>query len=259
MNQAFPIPSVMLATPCYGGMVTQFYMQSVMALSAEATRVGLPLSLALLGQDALITRSRNTLVARFLRSDATHLLFVDADIAFEAQDVLRVLGHRKEVVGALYPVRQLVWDAATMGRVRSGEPVALAALRYVGEPCGEPNPDGLLPARYAGTGFLLIARTAVERLIAAYPETRCRHNHVANGNEPEEAWALFDCLIDRETGDYLSEDFAFCSRWRAIGGALWLDPTVRLTHAGMSEFRGRPDLRWAPARSGAAAPEPVGN
>ena len=251
MNQAAPL-SVMLATPCYGGLVTQLYMQSVLALSTEASRIGLPLRLALLGQDALITRSRNTLVARFLRSDATHLLFVDADIAFEAPDVIRLLSHRKEVVGAPYPVRQHVWDSGTMGLVHAGEPVSCAALRYVGEPCGDAGADGLLPARYAGTGFLLIARTAIERLVTAYPETRCRHNHVASGGEPEEAWALFDCLIDRETGDYLSEDFAFCARWRATGGELWLDPAVRLTHAGMSEFRGRPDLRWAGGRPGSA-------
>ena len=253
MDEVASIPSVMLATPCYGGLVTQLYMQSVMALSAEASRVGLPLSLALLGQDALITRSRNTLVARFLRSDATHLLFVDADIAFAASDVFALLTRRKEVVGAPYPVRQLAWDAATMARVRAGEPVALAALRYVGEPCGNIGTDGLLPARYAGTGFLLIARTAIDRLIAAYPETRCRHNHVAGGGAPEEAWALFDCVIDRDTGDYLSEDFAFCARWRGIGGTLWLDPSVRLTHAGMSEFEGRPDLRWPHRPSEAVA------
>ncbi len=245
------IPNVMLATPCYGGLVTQVYMQSVMALTTEASRIGLPLSLALLGQDALITRSRNTLVARFLRSQATHLLFVDADIAFAPGDVLRLLGHRREVIGAPYPVRQHVWDASTMSQVRAGEPVAFAALRYVGEPSGEMTADGLLPARYAGTGFLLIARTALEKLIAAYPETRCRHNHVAARTEAEEAWALFDCLIDRNTGDYLSEDFAFCARFRAIGGELWLDPSIRLTHAGMSEFNGRPDLRWKEARGSA--------
>ena len=237
-------PNVMLATPCYGALVTQVYMQSVLALTTEAQRTGLPLSLALLGQDALITRSRNTLVARFLASEATHLLFVDADIAFAPNDVFRLLRHGKEVIGAPYPVRQHVWDAATMREVQAGEPVAFATLRYVGEPSGELTPEGLLPARYAGTGFLLIARSALEKLIAAYPETRCRHNHVAARAEPEEAWALFDCLIDRDTGDYLSEDFAFCTRFRAIGGELWLDPAIRLTHAGMSEFAGRPDLRW---------------
>ncbi len=243
MNEA-SIPRVMLATPCYGGVVTQLYMQSVLALTTEASRIGLPLTLALLGQDALITRSRNTLVARFLRSDATHLLFVDADIAFGPADVLRLLGHRKEVIGAPYPVRSHVWDAGTMAQIRGGEPVASASLRYVGEPCGEMGADGLLPARYAGTGFLLIARTVLDKLIAAYPETRCRHNHVAARAEAEEAWALFDCLIDRDTGDYLSEDFAFCARVRAMGSEVWLDPHICLTHAGMSEFGGRPDLRW---------------
>lgn len=246
MNDA-NTPHLMLATPCFGGMVTQAYMQSVLALTMEASRAGIPFSLALLGQDALITRSRNTLLARFRASTASHLLFVDADIAFEAADALRLLASGKDVVGALYPVRQHVWDAQTVARVHQGEPVSTASLRYVGEPLGDSGPDGLLPARYAGTGFLLLARRAIERLVAAHPETRCRHSHVADGAAPAEVHALFDCVIDAESQDYLSEDFAFCARWRALGGEIWLDPSVRLLHAGMSEFTGRPDLRYGAA------------
>ncbi len=235
---------VFVATPCYGGSVTQTYMQSVLALMTEAAAADIEVSIGLLGQDALITRSRNTLAARFMRSTATHLLFVDADIGFRADDVFRLLGSRKEVVGGLYPLRTRQWDARSVARARSGEPLASASLDYVGEWFGEPDENGLISAVHAGTGFLMISRHAMERLIASYPETRCLHGHVA-GQPPLEVFALFDCLIDPETRLYLSEDYAFCSRWRAIGGEIWLDTRSRLAHCGMSEFIGRPDLRWS--------------
>ena len=239
-----------VATPCYGGVVTQSYMEAVFALALEAASRGLRLSLAMLGQDALITRSRNTLVGRFRETDATHLLFVDADIGFEPEDVFRLLSHERDVVGGLYPVRASIWDDAARSRLDRGEGPETAGFRYVGEPTGPAGADGLVPARYAGTGFLLISRHAIERLVDAHPETRCRHAHVATRSDRPEApeaaaefHALFDCLIDPTTRAYLSEDFAFCSRWRTIGGTVWLDPTLSLSHHGMGEFRGAPAVR----------------
>ena len=241
-----------VGTPCYGGVVTQPYMEAVFSLALAAASAGLRLSLTTLGQDALITRSRNTLVQRFRRTDATHLLFADADIGFAPEDVFRLLEHGRDVVGGLYPIRASFWDDAARHRVEQGEDPETAAFRYVGEPSGSPSPNGLVPARYAGTGFLLISRDAIERLIEAHPETRCRHLHVAQAGDrgdattqPDDAelYALFDCLIDPETRAYLSEDYAFCSRWRAIGGTIWLDPTLTLSHHGMGEFRGKPAVR----------------
>ena len=227
---------------------------ATVALAIEAARLGLRLSLAMLGQDALITRSRNTLVGRFRGTDATHVLFVDADIGFSPEDVFRLVSHGHDVIGGLYPVRASIWDDAARARLQGGEDPETAAFRYVGEPSGPVGSDGLVPARYAGTGFLLISRGAIERLVDAYPETRCRHGHVAAGRERVEAGsgavlaefhALFDCLIDPTTRAYLSEDFAFCARWRAIGGTVWLDPTLSLSHHGMGEFRGSPAARFS--------------
>ena len=243
-----------VATPCYGGVVTQRYMEAVFALALEAARRGLRLSLAMLGQDALITRSRNTLVGQFRGTDATHLLFADADIGFAPDDVFRLLGHGRDVIGGLYPVRASIWDDAARVRFDAGESPETAAFRYVGEPSGPAGSDGLLPARYAGTGFLLISRHAIERLVDAHPETRCRHSHVTAGGDGRDAGpatdipefhALFDCLIDPATRAYLSEDFAFCARWRAIGGMIWLDPALSLSHHGMGEFRGSPAARFS--------------
>ena len=237
-------PHVFIATPCYGGLVTQTYMQSVLSLVVSAHQIKTEFTLGLLGQDALITRSRNTLVAQFLRSKATHLLFVDADIGFGVNDVMRLVSSGRHVVGGLYPLRATRWDDRSLARVRGGEPLASAGLDYVGEPFGEPNEDGFVQAKYAGTGFLLISRYAFTEMIDKYPETLCQHAHVASQDGPFHVHALFDCLIDPDTGHYLSEDYAFCSRWRRIRGEIWLDTRSELSHCGMSEFVGNPIARW---------------
>jgi hypothetical protein len=247
-------PHIHVATPCYGGLVTQSYMQSVLRLMQHAATAGFDLSLSLLGNDSLITRSRNTLVARFLdQPEATHLLFIDADIGFAPEQVERMVRARRDVVAGLYPLKMNDWDEAARGRLAAGEAFESAALRYVGliEEGARPDAQGLVRGTYAGTGFLLIARAALLRMIEAYPETHYRaiQSWPPRPESPQQ-YALFECMIEPETRIYLSEDYSFCRRWRDIGGEIWLDTIGSLTHSGACDFTGRPEVRWP----GGAAP-----
>ena len=243
-------PHIFLATPCFGGLVTTGYMQSVLALVQVAGEAGFDLSHALLGHDALITRCRSTLLGSFMDSAATHLLFVDSDIAFAPAQVVRLLRAGKDFVAGMYPIKSLNWGQATRHRYQHGETDAAACLLYVGRPCDPPereSEDGLVTAIYAGTGFMMVTREAVARMIEAYPETRYRAIHawpLPTGPEPDR-YALFDTMILPETGEYLSEDYAFCHRWRAVGGRIWLDTKSRLTHIGSFEYCGNPAGRFA--------------
>ncbi|NOG73234.1 hypothetical protein [Roseicella sp. DB1501] len=245
--------NVVVATPCFGAMVHQDYMLSVIRLMRYAALQGIGLGLEMLGHDSLITRSRNTLLGRFLdMPEATHLLFVDADIAFEPEQLGRMLAAGKDLVAGLYPIKAIRWDAAARARLDAGEAPETAPLLYVGTPAAgaAAERDGdFVTAEYAGTGFMLIRRAAIERMIAAYPETRYRAIHAfAPGARPRpELHALFESVIDRETGTYLSEDFTFCQRWRAIGGKVWLDTAGRLTHVGAHDYAGQPAPRYAGA------------
>ena len=238
---------IFIATPCYGGMVSQTYMESILALTAEAPSAQLSLTLGLVGQDALITRSRNTLLAQFMTTEASHILFVDADIGFSPSQVFRLLKAKRDLIGALYPLRACHWGKASQTRLANGEPLTTAGLEYVGQPDGAVDHDGFGRGDFAGTGFLLISRSAIKRMIAGFPDTRCRHGHVL-GARDSEIYALFDCLIDPVSRLYLSEDYAFCARWRALGGEVWLDTQARLTHCGMSEFQGDFKQRFRPCQ-----------
>ena len=242
-------PHIKIATPCYGGLVTQLFMLSVVRLLQEGHALGFDVSLSLLGGDALVSRARSTLVAAFMDApEATHLLFIDADISFEPQQVKRLLDADKEFVGAFYPMKLVDWQRLPQRCVEGGESLETAGLSYVGTLCQgeELRQDGdFATARYAGGGFQLITRQAIQRMFDAYPETHFAATHVyppppaASPN----LYALFESMIDPGNQTYISEDYAFCRRWRQLGGEIWLDLQSRLTHTGPQSFVGNFSVR----------------
>jgi hypothetical protein len=239
---------IFLATPCYGGVVTVGYFHSIVNLMMHGVANRLPITVETLANESLIPRARNSLVAKFLASpQATHLLFVDADIAFEPAHLTRLLALDADIAACMYPLKQFFWDDAAVSRARAGELISTAALRYVGAPCtgdaAERNGD-FVSATYAGTGFMLIARRALARLVDAHPELHYSAAHVPAGAPPEYLYALFDTCIDPATGHYLSEDYTFCARWRALGGKIWLDTSSALTHTGSHAYVGDPATRF---------------
>ncbi|WP_240759389.1 hypothetical protein [Lichenicoccus roseus] len=239
-------------------------MQSVIGVMRCAANDGYDVTLGLLGQDALITRSRNTLLAHFMAlRQATHILFVDGDISFQPALVRDLLAFGKPLCAATYPLKTHYWDEATRLRLERGEPPEAAGLRYVGELCmnAEAERDGAFAtARYAGTGFMLIARAVIERMMQAYPETSYRSVHSYADQHPDSdlhPFALFECMIDPASRIYLSEDFAFCQRWRALGGQVWLETRSSLTHSGPADFVGQPARVFEASLTRPAGPEPA--
>ncbi len=246
-------PEIYLATPAYGGQVTTAYMLSVLDLTRTAPEMGFDVSVNLLGKDSLITRSRNTLVAHFLGgSTASHMMFIDADIGFRPAQVKRMLDFDADVVAGMYPLKALRWEQPAT--LKHPEDPRTALLHYVGQfETGDAlaTRDGFVTGVYCGTGFMLMKRSVLERMVAAHPETAYRsdHVHTASGAGGGAAHALFECLIDPDTGEYLSEDFGFCRRWRALGGTLWLDTLGSLSHTGPIDFVGDPAARFWPPRA----------
>jgi hypothetical protein len=188
--------------------------------------------------DSLLPASRNIIAAEFMARPAlTHLLWVDADMSWAQADVLRLLDHDLDLVAGLY---------------RRKHPVE----RYdFGElPGAEPDPaTGLLEAHCVGTGFMLTKRCVYERMAAAYPERRIvnAHGMYRGEGDPEiEAFDLFPPLLTVD-GTYSAEDISFCWLWRAIGGRVWADVTLKLGHLGGMMYLGDPQSLIVPG------PQPV--
>jgi len=240
---AAPPVKLVVATPCFGGQISVLYAASLFKLQqAIAAYRGFSLNVLFKDGDALITRARASLLSQFLDDPAaTHLLFIDADIGFEPDQVLRLIECGADMCAAVYPIKRIDWDKVkdVIGSGRS-DPGA-AALQYVFEvenPNAVIQTAGFIKVRYAGTGFLMIRRQALERMCANYPQLRYRRDHsVDAATASENRFALFECLIG-EDGTYLSEDFAFCKRWTDMGGEIWADLKSKLRHIGPIAFNG---------------------
>jgi hypothetical protein len=235
--------NLVIATPCFGGQISALYATSLFKLQARLRSYkDLNLKIMFKDGDALITRARASLVSQFLDDPtATHLLFIDADIGFEPEQVLRLIQCGADMCAAVYPIKQIDWGRvkATIEAARPNP--AAAALKYVFEvddPDAVVEKSGFLKVRYAGTGFLMIQRTALQRMCAQFPQLRYQRDHSVDAAvTSDNRFALFECMI-AEDGTYLSEDFAFCKRWTDMGGEIWADLASKLNHVGPMTFRG---------------------
>lgn len=222
-----------IGIPCYGGMVSEPTMTSLLRFVLLASRMNMHWSLDTMVNESLIPRGRNNLMAKMMTNKAaTHFMFIDADIRFQPESIFQMLSYEKEVIGGLYPKKTI--------------PTA-----YVINLLPQTKIQGdIFTVDTMGTGFLLFRRDVYEKLIAAHPETKYVDD-VGLGKQYEPTmYAIFDCKID-EKGHYLSEDWLFCRRWQAIGGEIWAHGKVLLNHVGHYEYQG--DLSKMPKFEGAKA------
>ncbi len=234
-----PRTHIVIGTPCFGGQVTNLYASSLLKLQhVLGQQKKIDLTVLMLGGDALITRARQNIVAQFMEmQEATHLLFIDADIGFEPEQFFRILNFDADMTAAIYPTKRIDWDKVRAAVQSGKENLDKAALSYVMEfvPLKEAAlKNGFAKVRFAGTGFLMIKREVIVKMAARHPELKYARENRADDSLKDSSWrfALFNCMIDPATGVYLSEDFSFCRRWVDMGGEIWADLQSRLTHTG---------------------------
>ena len=212
-----------IGIPCYGGMMSEPTVTSLLKFVLMASRAGLNWSLDTMVNESLITRGRNNLMAKMMTNTvATHFMFIDADIRFEAESIFQMLAYEKEVIGGLYPKKSIPTNYVIN---------LLPQTKIQGD---------VFTVDTMGTGFLIFRRDVYEKLCAAHPETKYVDD-VGLGKQYEPTmFAIFDTEID-EKGHYLSEDWLFCRRWQKIGGEIWAHSKTLLNHIGHYEFRGSLD------------------
>ncbi len=239
--------TILVATPCYGGQIFQGYMHSILQLQRICDKIGWNLVVKTHGNESLIPRGRNLYVAMTLGvPQITHLLYIDADITFNPECVVRMIQEDKDITAALYPKKGLNFSKIRDVSIKNPDMDTLKLEHichdYVLNVDGGniPIQRGFIKCKYVGTGFMLIKREVIEKMIEAYPETKY-NNDIAGYDTPElrnNFYALFDCIIHPESKRYLSEDYLFCERWSKIGGEIWADITAQLTHTGTYDFKG---------------------
>lgn len=242
-----------VATPMYGGQCTGMYTKSTNDLAIACTRYDIEVRFYYLFNESLITRARNYCVDEFLRSDCTHMLFIDSDIGFNYKDVLTLM-HLSEddekygIITGGYPKKTIAWEKIKVA-VEHGfadkNPFNLEHFvgDYVFNPAEGVTEFSLfepVEIREGGTGFMMIHRKVFERYAKAYPELSYKPDHVRSEHfdGTREITAFFDCVIDPKTKRYLSEDYMFSQYAREIGIKIWLCPWMQLKHVGTYTFGG---------------------
>jgi hypothetical protein len=240
--------SIFVATPMYGGMNHGMFAKSCLDLQNMCLQYGIPIRFSFIFNESLITRARNYLVDEFLRSDSTHLLFLDSDIHYDPRDVIAMLALDKDVIGAPYPKKAINWDAvkAAIGRnpnIEAGE-LEKVVGNFVFNPVQGTEKFSVtepLEVMELGTGFMMVKRDVFAKFREAYPELHYKPDHVGQANFDGKRYihAYFDTVIDHGVSDrYLSEDYMFCQYWRKIGGQVWLCPWMKTHHIGTYAFTG---------------------
>ena len=209
---------VHICTPCYGGMMTEQTFMSFIKWSNTCRQLGLEWTMETMTNESLISRARNTLVAKFLANpDSTHLMFIDADIGWEPWHLLVLLNRDVDVIGGLYPMKTL--------------PVKWVVNGFDG---AEEGPDGLQEVSKTGTGFMLVKRHVFDKL-NSHPAVRPFNNDIGLPKELDQHLKTYYDTAVRENR-YYSEDWTFCENWRDLGGKIWVDKRVLLRHTGTFVF-----------------------
>ncbi len=243
-----PKPHLFIATPMYGGMCAGKYTAGLIKLIPALEARGWKYTFLFRFNESLIDRARNALAANFLVSDSTHLLFIDADIGFEAEDVLAMVDADKEIICGIYPSKAINWFSVS-DAVKRGVPhnelylhTGTWVVNFVDYKDGETVTNNKpFEIWNGGTGMMLVKRevfTTLEKTVERY-----RVNEMDDIMRKFEGVGIprfFATSVDPASGVLLSEDYHFCRLWRDVGGKIWAAPWVNLSHVGTYIFEGRP-------------------
>jgi hypothetical protein len=206
-----------IATPVADGWFCSAYITSLMGTVRLLNQFGIEYQYYLLQKCSVLHHARNRLVGKFLASNCTHMLFIDADMGWEHEAPLELMAHNKDVIGAI-------------GVTKEDDPVF----------CVKHDPStfkwdalsGLMRVTGVGAAFLMLKREAVEKVAKRYEHMAYKD---VKADEPVIPNVFWTDVVD---GQMIGEDYTFCDRWRATGGEVWVDPGMPLEHVGQKSYTG---------------------
>ena len=236
---------IFVATPMYGGMCSGYFTNSLISMTNVMKQVGWDMSFSSMFNESLIQRGRNALAHQFLKSPCTHLMFIDADIKFDAAQIPPMVDADVDIICGIYPKKEINWHGVEKA-VKEGVEVDKLTTRtgslvvnlvdYTGSVTVPENKP--VEIWNGGTGFMLIKREVLEGMkdkVSSYVNDVT----IMNGNIGDSRIIeYFACSIEPETQRLLSEDYHFCYMARKNGCKVWAAPWVRLGHLGSYLFEG---------------------
>jgi hypothetical protein len=236
-----------VATPMYGGMCTGMYASAIMQLVGICGQHKMQMYYSFMMNESLITRARNSMAHDFLESDATHLMFIDADIAFNPADIPLMVKADKDIICGIYPKKEINWVEVEAAVKRGIPPQDLSKFTGAfvlnlahGETSKTGKIDEPIEIANGGTGFMLIKRKVFEGLADKVPSyTNDMYHAVDVVRKPKIIKEFFTTSIDEESNRLLSEDYHFCKIARGGGFTVWCAPWANFSHTGTYNFSGQ--------------------
>jgi len=226
--------SLFIAIPCYDHKVGVNLAFALAELQHAAISHGISVQLAHMSGCSILPKARNLLVDNFMKSGCDHLMFLDADMGFRPEHILRLMAFNQE------PEHGVIVAA---GVTRKVEEKTYAVDIYPDE-AGNivMNDMGLLKVKRAGTGFMMIRRDVLQDMQDQHPEWKIQ---VKDKDALTDSMYCFFDFAMRPEG-YTGEDYIFCERVYAAGHEVWLDPTIELQHSARIELSGAfgPDILY---------------
>ena len=214
--------SILIALPCYGGMVSDKTAKGLFNLGKDLRTNGIDHGLITLANESLITKGRSRIANFFLNNtNYESVMFIDADIGFEPNDVMKLISHKRDIVCGAYPMKSI-------------------PLKYnyniTQPPVAE---DNLIKIENIGFGFAMIHRRVFETIRENHPELKYtpslgHSNYPITEAEYHNSYHFFNEL--KKGDSFLPEDFSFFERATNVGFTAWLDTTIKLSHVGSHVF-----------------------
>lgn len=238
--------NIFVATPMYGGQCTGYYTQSMLTLGPVLNQNGYDMAYSAMFNESLIQRGRNALAHGFMqRPECTHLMFIDADIKFNPQDIIKMLEADKDIICGIYPKKEINWvevekavkEGVPTDRLKTRTASVVVNLKdYAGSvtvPVSEP-----VEIFNGGTGFMLIKRSTFETMKSVVSSYNNDVLFLDGAISNDRITEYFACAIEPGTERLLSEDYFFCWKAREAGLKVWAAPWAQLGHFGSYLFEG---------------------
>jgi hypothetical protein len=259
-------PVVYILTPCFGSICYVNYVHCLMNTIEIFKQFEIELIVEFCRNDSLVSRARNNLVAKAMNNPKmTHIMFIDNDITWDPTDILKLIISDKNLIGGVYPLKRYNWESLLKDNTNLEDKNPNIVQKWIQKKNNSQFKNSITDenaiqfnmvnyninyidkvlsiekniakVKHLATGFMMIKRNVIEKMSKAFPSTKYVDDvHFLKPEENEFAYALFDCGV--EEGHYFSEDWLFCHRWSKMGGSIWIDVTISLTHTGIEDFRG---------------------